>query len=287
MQPPTVEISQALASYRRGEIHRRHLFRALNRLLGGYAAAHLFLESSGVAAGMLAAQESQKVNIDSATVHYPGGAGEIEAYLARPKPAGPHPAIIVIHENRGLNDHTRDVARRCAAEGLIALAPDALSRRGTTAKMASVDQAREAIGTLTPAETMADLKAGLRHLEGLKGVDVKRISSIGFCWGGARSFLLATEAPNLYRCIVFYGTPPPDDKLAAVPCPVLGLYGETDQRITSTVPATAEAMKKLGKRYEYKIYPGAAHAFFNDTGPNYDAAAAKDAWERSLKFLRS
>jgi carboxymethylenebutenolidase len=286
METPAA-IARVLDRYQSGEIHRRDLFRSLNRLLGGYAAAHLFLESSGVAPGMLAAQESAKANVDSETVHYAGPAGQIEAYLARPKPAGSYPGIIVIHENRGLNEHTRDVARRFAAEGFVALAPDALSRRGTTARMESVEKAREAIGTLTPAETIADLKAGLRYLEGRKDVDRTRISSIGFCWGGARSFLLATEWPNLYRAVVFYGTPPPQEKLAAIPCPVLGIYGEEDRRITSTVPETAEAMKKLGKKYEYKIYPGANHAFFNDTGDRYNAEAAHDAWARTLAFLRS
>lgn len=284
------KIAQVLDRYRSGRIHRRELVLSLNQLLGGYAAAHLFLESSGIASGILAAQESAMANVDSETVRYPGPAGQIEAYLARPKSGPgrpPGPAILVIHENRGLNDHTRDVARRFAAAGLVALAPDALSRRGTTAKMKSVDAAREAIGTLTPAETMADLKAGLRYLEGLKGVDTKRISVIGFCWGGARSFLLATEALNLYRAVVFYGSPPLPDELASIRCPVLGIYGEKDQRITSTVPATAEAMKKLGKRYEYKIYPGTEHAFFNDTGPRYDAVAAKDAWAKTLEFLRT
>lgn len=272
--------------YENGRIDRRTLLAALSRLLGGYGAAHLYLELSGIAAGVLSAQESQRRGVDSETVRYSGPGGPIEAYLARPKGAGPFPAILVIHENRGLNEHTRDVARRFAVEGLIALAPDALSRRGTTAKMESVDKAREAIGTLTPAEILGDLQAGYRYLEDARGVDRKRISSIGFCWGGARSFTLAVEVATLYRAVVFYGSPPAQDKFAAIQCPVLGIYGEKDLRITSTVEATAAAMKKLEKRYQYKIYPGADHAFFNDTGPRYDAAASKDAWERTLAFLR-
>ena len=286
MPRPDAAIDELLKRYQSGRMGRRRLFQSLNRLLGGYAAAQLFLESTGLAAGAVAAQESHEAGVDSATVRYAGPAGQIEAYLARPKSGGPHPGIVVIHENRGLNDHIRDVARRLAAEGFVALAPDLLSRRGTTAKMESVDKAREVIGTLTPAEAMSDLKASLRYLEEQNGVDRKRISSIGFCWGGARSFLIATEVSSLYRAVVFYGSPPPEEKLATIACPVLGIYGEKDQRITSTVASTAEAMKKLGKKYEYKIYPGADHAFFNDTGPRYDTAAAKDAWARALQFLR-
>jgi carboxymethylenebutenolidase len=109
---------------------------------------------------------------------------------------------------------------------------------------------------------------------------------VGFCWGGARSFTLATESDRLRAAVVFYGNTPPLERLAQVHCPLLGLYGETDKQITSRVPETAEAMKRAGKRFEYKIYTGAGHAFFNDTGERYNAEAAKDAWTRTLAFLR-
>ncbi len=275
-----------LRRYAAGKIDRRELLARLNRLLGGYAGTQLFLESSGAAAQVVAPQEAQKMGVDSDTVRYPGEGTEIEAYLARPRRPGRQPAVLVIHENRGLNEHTREVARRFAAEGFVSLAPDALSRKGGAASMESPDKAREAIGTLTPAEILADLKAGFRYLQALPGVDPRRISSVGFCWGGARSFHLAVETPVLHRAVVFYGSPPPENRLASIQCPVLGLYGEKDERITSTVTATAEALKKLGKKYTYKIYAGADHAFFNDTGPRYDAAVSKDAWARALEFLR-
>jgi carboxymethylenebutenolidase len=281
------EISRLVDRYQSGEISRRDLIGTLNRLLGGYAAAHLFLESSGIAPGVLSAQEAARSNVDAQTVHFTGPAGQIEGYLARPRGAGPHPAILVIHENRGLNEHIRDVARRFAAEGFVALAPDSLSRKGTTAKMGTPEEAIKAIGTLTPAEIVDDLKASWRYVEDLPGVNKARISSIGFCWGGARSFTLATEIPNLYRAVVFYGSPPPEERLASIQAPVLGIYGEKDTRITSTVETIAAAMQKLGKKYEYKIYPGAEHAFFNDTGPRHNAEAAKDAWAMTLRFLRS
>lgn len=113
-----------------------------------------------------------------------------------------------------------------------------------------------------------------------------KLASIGFCWGGARSFLLAAEPNELKAAVVFYGTAPDDATLAKVHAPVLGLYGETDTRITSAVPKVAETMKALSKKYEYKIYPRAAHAFFNDTGTRFSAEAAKDAWTQTLAFLK-
>jgi len=121
-----------------------------------------------------------------------------------------------------------------------------------------------------------------------RAADPKSIASIGFCWGGARSFLLATANDRLRAAVVFYGTTPPLDRLSAISCPVLGIYGEKDERITARVPETAEAMKKAGKVFESKIYPGAQHAFFNDTSAErYHAEAAKDAWALTLKFLRA
>jgi carboxymethylenebutenolidase len=112
-----------------------------------------------------------------------------------------------------------------------------------------------------------------------------RLGSVGFCWGGARSFLLAAEAERLRGAVVFYGSAPPPEKLREVRVPVLGLYGETDTRITSQVPEVAETLKKAGKKFDYKIYDGAGHAFFNDTGERYNPEAAKDAWARTLAFF--
>ena len=132
---------------------------------------------------------------------------------------------------------------------------------------------------------MKDLKEHLAYLNKQADVETGQLASIGFCWGGARSFLLATESELLKAAVVFYGSAPTEEQLAKVKCPVLGIYGETDERITSKVPEVAAAMKKYGKSYEYKIYPGAGHAFFNDTGERYSAEAAKDAWELTLRLM--
>lgn len=280
-------IESIVKEYRTGALDRRSFMARLIAMTGSMAAAHLLLESSGLASTLVSQIESRQANISSETIKYASSGGaSVSGYLSLPQGKDRFPAVIVIHENRGLNDHTRDVARRFAAEGFIALAPDLLSRKGGTASMESPDKAREAITSLPVEDAMADLKAGLDYLNSHKKVKSGRLGSVGFCWGGARSFMLAAESERLRAAVVFYGSAPPPEKLAQVRCPVLGIYGEKDERITSRVPEVADVMKKSGRKFEYKIYPGAAHAFFNDTGERYDANAAKDAWALSLKFLR-
>jgi carboxymethylenebutenolidase len=199
---------------------------------------------------------------------------------------GKYPAILVIHENRGLNEHTRDVARRFAAAGYVALASDALSRKGGTASFGTPEKAREAFSSLNMTEVMSDLNAGLAFLNSHQNVRKGRLASIGFCWGGARSFALATEPNDLKAAVVFYGSAPSEEQLAKVRVPILGIYGENDERITSRVPEVAAALKKFNKSFEYKIYDDAQHAFFNDTGDRYDPESAKDAWAQTLAFLK-
>jgi carboxymethylenebutenolidase len=280
-------VESIVNQYRAGALDRRSFMARLIAMTGSMAAAHLLLESSGLAGTLVSEIESRQAQVSSEAIKYASTGGvSVSGYLSLPQGKGKSPAVIVIHENRGLNDHTRDVARRFAAEGFVALAPDLLSRKGGTASMQSPDKAREAITSLPAEDAIADLKAGLAFLDAHKRVRGGRLGSVGFCWGGARSFMLAAESERLRATVVFYGSAPLPEKLAEVRCPVLGIYGETDERITSRVPEVAEAMKKNRKKFEYKIYPGAGHAFFNDTGERYNATAAKDAWATSLAFLR-
>ena len=280
-------IEKIVEEYRGRKLNRRDFFTGLIAATGTYATAQLFLEQSGLAATLVSEVESEQANVDSSTVEYANGAVKLSGYLSKPKAKGKYPAIIVIHENRGLNDHTRDVARRFAANGYVALAADALSRKGGTASFDTPEKVREAFASLDMNLVISDLNAGLNFLNAHQNVKRNKLASIGFCWGGARSFLLAAEPNNLQAAVVFYGTAPTEEQLAKVHCPVLGIYGETDERITSKVPEVAAAMKKLKKRYEPKIYKGAGHAFFNDTNPErYNAEAAKDAWAQTLAFLK-
>ena len=281
------QIEKAVDEYASEKLDRRGFLSRLIALTGTYAAAHLLLEQTGLAQTVVSDKESKKANVDSSMVEYKNGDVMLSGYLSKPMKKGKYPGILVIHENRGLNEHTRDVARRFAAAGYVALAADALSRKGGTASFETPEKAREAFGSLDMNLVISDLNAGLAFLNSHQNVKKGKLASIGFCWGGARSFALATEPSNLKAAVVFYGTAPTEEQLAKVRVPVLGIYGSKDERITSKVPEIAATMQKLNKPYEYKIYEGAEHAFFNDTNQErYDAEAAKDAWEKTLAFLK-
>lgn len=280
------EIQEVAELYRAGKINRRDLLRSLIAITGSYTATHLLLESSGLAATVISQREAGDSGVLAETVHYPSGSQQVEGYLVKPKAAGRAPAVLVIHENRGLNEHIRDVARRLAAEGFVGFAPDLLSRAGGTAKMKSVEEATEAIGALPLYGVIDDLKAGYEFLSQHASVEPQRISSLGFCWGGWRSFMLATVEPRLYRTVVFYGSSP-QSGFDNIQASVLAHYAEWDTRITGNALWTDQMMKQAGKKYQYYVYPKTEHAFFNDTGPRHSPDAAKLAWTRTLEFLRS
>lgn len=281
------QFDNIVEEYKSEKLDRRGFLTRMIALTGTYAAAHLLLEQTGLAQTVMSEMESKKANVDSSEVEYKNGDVKLSGYLSKPLKKGKYPAIIVIHENRGLNEHTRDVARRFAANGYVALAADALSRNGGTASFDTPEKVREAFNALDMKLVISDLNSGLDFLNKHKNVKKNKLASIGFCWGGARSFLLATEPNKLKAAVVFYGTAPTDEQLANVHCPVFGNYGETDERITSKVPEVAATMKRLKKSYEYKIYDGAGHAFFNDTNPErYNAEAAAEAWKLTLAFLK-
>jgi len=294
MADPRLE--RIAAEYRSGSIDRRIFMERLISVLGSYTLAHHFLETSGWAMSVVSPQESQARNdpawagsfrVESTAVTYPGEGATLQGYLSRPRNGGPFPGVLLIHENRGLNDHIRDVARRLAAEGFAVLAVDQLSRQGGTGSFSSPDDAGAAFRTLSDDQVMQDLDAAYRYLNSHALVQADHIAVMGFCWGGQRAFLYATANPGLKATVVFYGTPPPEDKLADVQSSLLGNYAENDSRVTSTVAATEAAMTKLGKSYDAKVYPGTEHAFFNETGPRYNESAAQDAWTRTLAFLKT
>jgi carboxymethylenebutenolidase len=281
------QLENIVEEYRTEKLDRRGFFTRLIAVTGTYATAQLFLEQTGLAQTVVSQIESKKIDVDSSTVEYPNGDVKLSGYLSKPKKKGKYPAIMVIHENRGLNDHTRDVARRFASEGFIALAVDALSRKGGTASMTTPEKVREAFAAIPAMDVISDLNAGLNFLNTHGNVKKNKTASIGFCWGGARSFMLSTAENKLAAAVVFYGTAPTEAELMKVHCPVFGVYGEKDERITSKVSEVDSTMKKLKKPYEFKIYKAAQHAFFNDTnGERFNAEAAKDAWIQTLAFLK-
>ena len=280
-------LEQLAGEYRSGKIHRRIFLERMIAVLGSCSLAQHFLETCGWALSLLSPQESQAAGVHSTAVTYPGEGATLQGYLSRPPTGGPFPGVLLIHENRGLNEHIRNVARRIAAQGFGVLAVDQLSRQGGTAAFATPEDATATFQALADDQVVEDMDAAYRYLTSHAAVQRDWIAVWGFCWGGQRAFLYATANPNLEAAVVFYGSPPPQEKLADIQCPILGNYGETDTRITSTVPTVEAAMKELGKSYDAKVYPGAAHAFFNDTNPQrYNEAAAKDAWARSIAFLK-
>lgn len=274
------QISESVERYRAGRISRRELLASITAALGSYTAAHLFLETSGLAGTLISTVEAQSANVDAETVTYRSGQFDISGYLTKPKGAGPYAGVIVIHENRGLNEHIRDVARRFAADGFVALAPDLLSRLGGTG------DAAQAIARLPLMGVIDDLRASVEFLGKHPSVDSARLASVGFCWGGWRSFMLATTAPSLRKAVIFYGSSP-DTGFDKIQASVLAHYAEWDNQITGNALWTKEVMERAGKTFQYYVYPKTDHAFFNDTGPRYAPEAAKLAWQRTIDFLKS
>jgi carboxymethylenebutenolidase len=214
-------------------------------------------------------------------VRYAGRGGDsVLAYVAYPERPDAGPGVIVIHEIFGMSDWIRSVADSLAAAGFVAIAPDLLTRRGTTPKLTDV---RRAISELPPDSITVDLDATYAYLQTLKAVRRDAIGVIGFCWGGGQSFRYATNNPALKGAVVCYGPAPDTASLGRIAAPVFGVYGENDARITAAVPDVERAMQAAGKRYAKAVYPGAGHGFLRTREP---AAVADRAWQDILAFLR-
>jgi carboxymethylenebutenolidase len=208
----------------------------------------------------------------------------LTAYLARPSGDGSFPVVLVCHENRGLNDHIRDVTRRLAKAGYVGLAVDLLSRQGGSEAVGS-GSVPGALGNINPEQFAADFRGGWTYLLGQSFALAERVGMVGFCFGGGVTWLVATRMPELKAAVPYYGPHPPLEDVPAINAPVLAIYGELDQRINAGIPAIEAAMAEHGKVYEKVIYPNADHAFHNDTGPRYVPEAAMDAWARTLAWF--
>jgi carboxymethylenebutenolidase len=256
----------------------------LSKLVGTAAAAAMLplLRSNYALAQQVPADDPQ---LSTSMVTYPGSAGEVKAYLARPKGDARLPAIIVIHENRGLTPHIQDVARRAALAGYVALAPDLMSAVGGTP--ASEDEAMAAFAKVQVPVALADLVKTMAYLHSRADVTGK-IGEVGFCWGGGMVNQLATAAPDLTAGVAFYGVAPPLDKVADIKATMMLHYAGLDDRVNATRPGYEEALKKAGISYTAFVYEGVNHAFHNDTGAaRYNADAAKLAWGRTIDFFNA
>jgi carboxymethylenebutenolidase len=220
--------------------------------------------------------------IQSEMLSYPrtGGAEPNIGYLARPRSGGPHPAVVVIHENRGLLEHFKDVARRLAKQGYVALAVDLVAPSGGTARYTDLAQASAALGQTPPAQLVSMLLDGRRRLQEVPGVRRDRIGATGWCFGGGMTWRLATQDQEIRAAVPFYGSNPPIEDVTRIRGAVLALYGALDERVNAGIPAVREAMQRANVVHEIHVYPGAQHAFFNDTGQSYHKGSADDAWQR-------
>jgi carboxymethylenebutenolidase len=222
--------------------------------------------------------------LQAGPVEVPADGVSLQAYLARPRSGGASPVVLVCHENRGLTEHIMDVTRRLAKAGYVALAVDLLSRLGGTAVVGN-DQVPGALGNMPPEQFVDDFLAGWRYLQDQSFAQASRVGMVGFCFGGGVTWRVATHMPELRAAVPFYGPHPPVEDVPKIQAAVLAIYGGLDQRINQGIPVIEEAMRNYNKIYEKVIYEGADHAFHNDTGPRYNAVAARDAWRRTLDWF--
>ena len=272
-------------AYVHGDIDRRgFLERARRFAVGGLTAAGLLAAlSPDFARAQQVAPDDAGLRSETIQIDSPAGYGRLSGYLCRPAQAsGPLPAVLVVHENRGLNPHIEDVTRRLALQGYLALAPDALHPLG--GYPGDEDKARALFAQLEQDKTRQDMLAAanalLRH-PGSNG----HLGVVGFCWGGGIAHWLAARLPQLAAAVPFYGNHPPAEDAARVRAPLLIHFADVDERINSAWPAYEAALKSASARYTAYRYPGTQHGFHNDTTPRYDAAAAQLAWQRTLDFL--
>lgn len=223
--------------------------------------------------------------IEAQMVEFPGEGATLMGYLTKPTGDGPFALILVCHENRGLTDHIKDVTRRVAKAGYVGLAVDLLSRQGGTAAITDPAQIQGALGQAPEGQPAQDFKSGLTYAQGQPFVDTAKIGMVGFCYGGGVTWRVATSMPELRAAVPFYGPAPAVADVPAIQAAVLAIYGELDQRINAGIPEIEAAMQQNGKTFQKQIYPGVNHAFHNDTGRNYNAEAAKDAWAKTLAWF--
>jgi len=228
--------------------------------------------------------------IDAAAVQFPGQGGvALLGYLSSPKAATKAPGIIVIHENRGMTEHIKDVTRRYAKSGFVALAIDLVSRQGGTEKITDPAQIPNILGQSADREALVqDMLSALAFLKTQPKFSGPKAGVVGYCFGGGMTWLLATRSADIAAANPYYGPPPdPITNVQNITGPVLAFYGETDARINANIPAIEAAMKQFNKTFEARIYPGAGHAFNNDTGQAFNATAAQDAYQRSVAFFNT
>jgi carboxymethylenebutenolidase len=267
-----------------GGMNRRQFLDRLADLVGSTAAAAALLPvlQSDYAKAAIVAPDDPRLAAER--MSYDSPRGKVGGYLVRPKDKSKRPAVLVIHENRGLNPHIEDVARRYAAEGFLTLAPDLLSVSGGTPL--DEDKARQLHTRTEREEMIAAAVAGAAYLARHRE-STGKVGAVGFCFGGGVVNRLATDSADIAAAAPYYGIQPPAEKVANIKAPLLLHYAEMDENIDKGIPAFEAVLKAANKRYTIHIYPGTQHAFNNDTGAaRYNKAASDLAWSRTLAFFK-
>jgi carboxymethylenebutenolidase len=271
--------------YQHGFVSRREFLDRAGKYAAGGVTAAAMLESlrPNYAWAQQVAKDDPRIRAEYVTYPSPEGSGTVRGYLVRPASAGKSACIVVYHENRGLNPYIEDVARRLAAEGYVAFAPDALSPVG--GYPGDEEAAMKMFASLDPKKRNADMMAAGPWLLTRPECNGK-LGAVGFCVGGSMTNMLATRMPELAAAVPFYGGQPSAADTARIKAPLLIHYAGLDERLDAGWPAWEAALKANHVSYEMHMYPGANHGFHNDTTPRYDEAAAKLAWSRTLEFFR-
>ncbi|KUM28051.1 carboxymethylenebutenolidase [Mesorhizobium loti] len=291
MTEPVVKpvITQAMIDaydeYTHLTLDRRRFMEQLTRLAGSGAAAAAIVPMLAANSAQAAIVAESDPRVKGEDITYPGGSGEMKAYLVKPAgQSGKAGTVVVVHENRGLNPHIRDVARRVALEGFVALAPDFLSPLGGTP--ADEDKARDMFSKLDPKQVAADGVATVAYLKGDKDGNGK-VGAVGFCWGGGTVNTLAVNAPDLSAAVAYYGMQPKAEDVPKIKAALLLHYAGLDERIDAGIDAYKKALDAAHVEYTVYVYDGVNHAFNNDTSAaRYDKKAADLAWGRTIAFLK-
>ena len=280
------EVMKLFDQYVHGAIDRRAFLDRSGRFAtasGTTAAALLAALSPKFAQAQKVSPADARIRTERVDIPAPAGHGHIRALVARPaQAAGARPAVLVIHENRGLNPHIEDIARRLAVEGFIAVAPDLLTSQG--GYPGDEDKAREAFVKIDQAKAREDFIAALHYARTIAGGNGKA-GAVGFCYGGTIVNFLAARVPVLAAGAAFYGGPPPLGEVPSIQAELAIFHAGNDQRLLASWPGYELALKGAGVRHSATIYPGTEHGFHNDTTPRYDEKAASDAWARTLALF--
>ncbi|MGV3642303.1 MAG: dienelactone hydrolase family protein [Adhaeribacter sp.] len=270
--------------YTHKPLNREEFMKRLIKLTGSLTLALSVLPLLEVNYAQAATVPEDDKDLVLEDITYPGDGATMKGYLARPKGKKKLGAVLVIHENRGLNPHIKDVTRRMAKEGFLALAPDALSPFGGTP--ADEDAARDMFGKLDAKQNLNNFLKGLAYTRS-RPESNKNTGAVGFCWGGAMTNQLAVHDPDLDAAVAYYGRQADAADVPKIKAALMLHYGGMDERVNAGIPAYEAALKAAGKNYELYVYEGAQHAFNNDTAPTrYNPEAANLAWARTIKLFR-